>query len=230
MLDPHRDPKQIMNYATGILLDDRVINNDQLKTFFLEIPKRLTEVEKADDTVSNLDVAKLSSDVTNNKSDLSQLKSQYGFLASDVSILQRIIGGQITNKTVQLRLQELEEATFGVGEEDGLKHDFALMSSYIDEIQDPKIEDLEKAVDEFRSTVGDLKERDVTFENKLNDFDSKLAQVDVNNATITLLQTQLNQLRTECMNGIANCQNSIEALDENITLLRNKINSYHPSN
>ena len=202
--------------ATEIQLNDRLITNNELKDFFVNIPKRIEIIEKADDVSDNLDALALTNDVNDCKSNIDDLQEDVTTISESIDELQEMMGAKSISGTVQYRLNEIWNVIYGT---DGL-------IEYITEVQDDYLNTKNNDLVEMKSDIdynkSKIEDHDDVLDEHLDriiDVENKCAQIDVNEAEVKVMQAQIKsmqaqieQIRTECNNYLSECWKAIDAL------------------
>lgn len=208
--------------ATEIQLNDRLITNNELKDFFINIPKRLDIIEAADDVSDNLDALVLTNDVNKNKEEISDLKEDVKTINDAVDELNEMMGAKYISGTVQFRLNEIWNTIFGT---EGLVEYITDVNDDVVNIKNIDIVNMQSELNDHESTINDHKELIDLYGQKILNVENKTAQIDVNTANVEVirslvnsLQAQIEQIRAECNNTLASYNSRLLAIEEQIGL------------
>ena len=152
--------------ATEIQLNDRLITNNELKDFFINIPKRLDIIELADDVSDNLDALALTSDVDECKSNISELQDDIKTISDSVESLQNLMGEKLISGTVQYNVKQLWDVVFGT---EGL-------IEYITDVQDDYLDTKNNVIPEIQSAIESIKDE----LKSLNEFKESIGEDNAN--------------------------------------------------
>ena len=202
--------------ATEILLNDRLITNDQLEEFFINIPKRIDLIENAADVSDNLDAFALSNDVEQNKSNIIELQGDVKNNNNAIERLENLMGEKLISGTVQWNLDKLWDTVFGT---EGLIEYITDVHDDVINIKNNDLVNMQEGIDSNKSSIDEITEtledhikRIVEVENKASQIDVNTADVKVMQAQIQSMQAQIEQIRTECNNYLTECWKAIDAL------------------
>ena len=202
--------------CTEILLKDRLITNDQLRDFFLNIPKRLDLIEKSDDVANELDVLALTNDVEKNKSDIESIKDDVDLIGDLVTDLNADLGDKQLSGSINSNLAKVYNTLFDDG---GLfevvfeiNDEFANLTVVTIPEMQSELDAHETNIVNNNNSINKLKEDVLTLENLCTQIDVNSSNISVINALVASMNSQIEQIRTEC-------NNKIQALEERIAKL-----------
>ena len=202
-------PSKTANVCTEIQLKDRLLTNNDLTDFFINIPKRLDTIETASDVSDNLDAFALSNDVAKNKDDISELKEDIKTANDAIESLENSMGEKLISGTVQYNVNELWNTVFGT---EGL---IDFITDVNDELCNTKNIDLVNMQKEIDSNTSSSKSNTDSIKDhakRLLDVENKSAQIDVNTAYFKVVEAKIEQLRTEINNVIDELWKAVNVL------------------
>ena len=131
-----QNPNKQATPATEIRLKDRLLTNDQISNFFIEIPKRLEIVELADDTANNINVLEITNDVKKCVDDMENLKDDVQANKDNILELDSLMGERLISGTVQYWLswfhQICDDEELGFNARCTMLEEY---NSYLDEVE-----------------------------------------------------------------------------------------------
>ena len=204
-------PIKSANVCTEIQLKDRLLTNNELTDFFINIPKRIETIEIASDVSDNLDAFALANDVTKNKDDISEIKDDIKTINDAIEELEYVMGEKLISGTVQYRLNELWNTIFAT---EGL---YDVMMDLNDDLCNTKNVDLvnmQKEIDSNTSSSKSNTDEIKDHAKRVLDVENKSAQIDVNTAYFKVVEAKIDQLRTEINNEIEEIWKAIRVLQD----------------
>lgn len=202
--------------ATEIMLNDRLITNNELKDFFINIPKRLDIIELADDVSDNLDALALTSDVDECKSNISELQEDIKTISDSVESLQNLMGEKLISGTVQYNVKQLWDVVFGT--EGLIEYITDVQDDYLD-TKNNVIPEIQSAIESIKDELKSLNEFKDSIDKRVLAVENKITNIDVITAQNNLLSAQIEQIRSECNNTLASYNSRLLAIEERIGLV-----------
>lgn len=202
--------------CTEILLKDRLITNDQLRTFFIDLPKRLDLIEQSDDVSNELDVLALTNDVEKNKSDIESIKDDIDLIGELATETQEQIGDKELTGSINFNLAKVYNTLFDDG---GLfevvfeiNDEFATLTVITIPEMQSELNAHEVNIVNNNNSINKLKDDVLMLQNLTTQIDVNTSNINVLNALVASMNSQIEQIRTEC-------NNKIQALEERIAKL-----------
>lgn len=202
-------PSKTANVCTEIQLKDRLLTNNDLTEFFINIPKRIDTIEIASDVSDNLDAFALANDVTKNKDDISEIKDDIKTINDAVEELEYVMGEKLISGTVQYNLNEVWNTLFGT------ENLIDFITDVNDDLCNTKNIDLVNMQKEIDSNTSSSKTNTDAIKDhakRLLDVENKSAQIDVNTAYFKVVEAKIEQVRTEFNNVIDELWKAVNVL------------------
>lgn len=204
--------------ATEILLNDRLITNDDLKRFFIEIPKRIDLIEKADDVSDNLDALALTNDVQKNKEDLIEVNEAIKLINDNLVEIDTKIGDSYIRGNITSWISRTDDILYGTG---GNMLDYLMgIEETALELKNEVIPNIEAAVDAHEvnitsniNSINLLQQQVLTLENLCSQIEVNAANITVINSLVASMNAQIEQVRFEMNNTLASFENRLKALE-----------------
>ena len=202
-------PIKTANVCTEIQLKDRLLTNNDLTDFFINIPKRIETIETASDVSDNLDAFALSNDVTKNKDDISEIKDDIKTINDAIEELEYMMGEKLIAGSVQYNVNELWNNVFGT---DGLIESFIALNDDVCNTRNIDLVNMQKEIDSNTSSSKSNTDEIKDHAKRLLDVENKSAQIDVNTAYFKVVEAKIEQVRTEINNVIEEIWKAINVL------------------
>lgn len=203
--------------ATEILLNDRLITNNELKKFFIGIPQRLDVIERADDVSDNIDVLALTDDVEKNKEDITKANDAIDLINDNVTEIEERLGDTHISGTVTYRLKEIVDLLYGT--DNLIEYVIGVEETALD-LKNEELPTMQAAIDAHETnittnmnSINILKQQVLTLENLCTQIDVNTSNIGVLNSLVTSINSQIEQVRFEMNNTLASFENRLKALE-----------------
>ena len=216
-------PNKNSNICTEIQLNDRLITNNELKEFFINIPKRIELIELADDVSDNLDAFALVNDVEQCKQDITEANNAIELMNDNIDEINAKLGGTHISGTITENLKQVWDTLFAgdnlidyvIGIEDTA---LEMKNIELPKIMD-SIDDNESNINMNTESIDELKRRVLALENLCTQIEVNTAKIEVATALVNSMEAQLEQIRSEVNNTLSSFNNKISVLENRVEAL-----------